>query len=95
MVGRVQEALVDNVYKMTPVQIIGWNSNSHLVYSEGNIASLKGRIVPVPITDARASYQDDDVLRSKTTLSTISSMSSVDKKLEFLVFKQNFLSIVL
>lgn len=51
--------------------------------------------MPVPITDARASYRDDDVLRSKTTLSTISSMSSVDKKLEFLVFKQNFLSIVL
>lgn len=63
MVGRVQEVLAENINKKNPLQIVGRNPHSRLVYFEGNIASLKGRIVPMPITDARASNRDDDVRR--------------------------------
>lgn len=66
--------LVEDVNKKNPLQIVGRNPYSRLVYFECNIASLKGRIVPMPITDARASNRDHDVLRRQTKLSPINSM---------------------
>jgi tRNA-2-methylthio-N6-dimethylallyladenosine synthase len=75
MVGRVQEVLVEDVNKKNSLQIVGRNPYYRLVYFEGNNASLKGRIVPMPITDTRASTRDDDVLRRCTKLSPTISIS--------------------
>ena len=53
-VGRVQEVLVEDVNMKNPLQVVGRNPHSRLVYFEGNFAALKGKIVPVLITEARA-----------------------------------------
>lgn len=53
-VGRVQEVLVEDIDLKNPTQVIGRNPHSRLVYFEGNFSELKGKIVQVLITDAKA-----------------------------------------
>lgn len=53
-VGRVQEVLVEDIDLKNPRQVIGRNSHTRLVYFEGNYSELKGKIVKVLITEAKA-----------------------------------------
>jgi tRNA-2-methylthio-N6-dimethylallyladenosine synthase len=53
-VGRVQDILVEEINPKNPSQLVGRNPHSRLVYFEGNFSDLKGKIVPVLITEARA-----------------------------------------
>lgn len=73
-VGRVQDVLEEGINKKNPLHVVGRNPHSRFCF-EGNIAFLKGRIVLMPITDARASNRDGDVLERKKKLSPINSLS--------------------
>ena len=53
-VGRVQSVLVEDINIKNPLQVYGRNPHSRLVYFEGNIKELKGKIVPVKIVEARS-----------------------------------------
>jgi tRNA-2-methylthio-N6-dimethylallyladenosine synthase len=53
-VGRIQEILVEEINIKNPLQLVGRNEHSRLVYFDGNYNELKGKIVPVLITEARA-----------------------------------------
>eukprot|EP00596_Hydrurales_sp_CCMP1899_P003871 CAMPEP_0119044434 /NCGR_PEP_ID=MMETSP1177-20130426/31420_1 /TAXON_ID=2985 /ORGANISM="Ochromonas sp, Strain CCMP1899" /LENGTH=454 /DNA_ID=CAMNT_0007014527 /DNA_START=628 /DNA_END=1992 /DNA_ORIENTATION=- len=53
-VGRIQEILVEEINVKNPLQLVGRNEHSRLVYFDGNYNELKGKIVPVLITEARA-----------------------------------------
>ena len=52
--NRIQEVLVEEVNLKRPAQVVGRNEHGRLVFFEGNISELKGKIVPVHITEARS-----------------------------------------
>eukprot|EP00595_Chromulina_sp_UTEXLB2642_P002048 CAMPEP_0196763902 /NCGR_PEP_ID=MMETSP1095-20130614/4978_1 /TAXON_ID=96789 ORGANISM="Chromulina nebulosa, Strain UTEXLB2642" /NCGR_SAMPLE_ID=MMETSP1095 /ASSEMBLY_ACC=CAM_ASM_000446 /LENGTH=432 /DNA_ID=CAMNT_0042118123 /DNA_START=165 /DNA_END=1463 /DNA_ORIENTATION=+ len=52
-VGRIQEVLVEDVNIKNPSQVYGRNPHSRIVFFDGSINELKGKIVPVEITAAR------------------------------------------
>jgi len=51
-VGRVESVLVEDVNIKNPSQVVGRNPQSRLVYFDGNLAELRGKIVKVEITEA-------------------------------------------
>ena len=62
--GRIQEVLVEEVNVKRPAQVVGRNEHGRLVFFEGSIGELKGKIVPVKIIEAR-SYSLTGVLCGK------------------------------
>lgn len=52
-VGRVQDVLVEDINPKNVTQVIGRNPHARLVYFAGQFSELKGKIVPVLITEAR------------------------------------------
>ena len=48
------QVLVEDVNLKRPSQIVGRNEHSRLVYFDGDISELRGKIVPVLILEARA-----------------------------------------
>jgi tRNA-2-methylthio-N6-dimethylallyladenosine synthase len=66
-VGRAMPVLVEDVNVRRPTQLVGRNEHSRLVYFEGNYRKLKGKIVKIKITEARAySLTGEIVCESKT-----------------------------
>jgi tRNA-2-methylthio-N6-dimethylallyladenosine synthase len=53
-VGRVQKILVEDVNIKRPSQVVGRNEHSRLVFFDGDYLELKGKLVEVLITEARA-----------------------------------------
>ena len=53
-IGRVQDILVEDINPKNPQQLVGRNEHSRLTYFDGDFSALKGKIVPVLITEARA-----------------------------------------
>jgi tRNA-2-methylthio-N6-dimethylallyladenosine synthase len=52
--GRVQQVLVEDVNIKCPSQLVGRNEHSRLVFFDGDFSELKGKMVNVIITEARA-----------------------------------------
>ena len=52
--GRVLEVLVEEVNTKRPEQVYGRNDQNRLVYLNGDISELKGKIVPVRVVETRA-----------------------------------------
>lgn len=52
--GRVQEVLVEGRSSKDDSLVFGRNPHNRLVYFKGDIAELKGKLVDVIITDAKA-----------------------------------------
>lgn len=52
--GRTEEVLVEAVNPKNSKQVMGRTRSNRLTFFEGDIAVLKGQLVPVHITDARA-----------------------------------------
>jgi tRNA-2-methylthio-N6-dimethylallyladenosine synthase len=52
--GRVEQVLVERESEKFPGQVTGRTRTNKVVYFEGNIASLQGKLVHVKITQARA-----------------------------------------
>ncbi|MFE4106344.1 tRNA (N6-isopentenyl adenosine(37)-C2)-methylthiotransferase MiaB [Almyronema epifaneia] len=52
--GRVEEVLVEERNPKNPAQVMGRTRGNRLTFFEGDIAALKGQIVPVRITEVRA-----------------------------------------
>jgi tRNA-2-methylthio-N6-dimethylallyladenosine synthase len=52
-IGTTQEVLVEDVNMKNPSQVMGRNPHSKLVYFEGNISELRGKMVMVEITAAK------------------------------------------
>jgi len=52
--GRILQVLVEDINIKRPSQVVGRNEHSRLVFFEGDFSSLKGKIVDVEITEARA-----------------------------------------
>jgi tRNA-2-methylthio-N6-dimethylallyladenosine synthase len=52
--GRVEEVLVEAQNEKAPSQVMGRTRSNRLTFFPGNIQTLKGRLVPVLITEARA-----------------------------------------
>lgn len=50
---RTMDVLVEEVNVKRPSQVVGRNPHNRLVFFEGSIEQLKGKIVPVTITEAR------------------------------------------
>ena len=53
-VGRVEDVLVEDVSVKDPRLVWGRIPHGRLIYFPGDIAQLKGRIVPVKVTEAKA-----------------------------------------
>jgi tRNA-2-methylthio-N6-dimethylallyladenosine synthase len=53
-VGCTMDVLVEEVNMKRPSQVVGRNGQNRLVFFDGEIAELKGKIVPVKITEARS-----------------------------------------
>lgn len=52
--GRVEEVLVEDQNPKSPHQVMGRTRGNRLAFFTGDIATLKGQIVPVKITEVRA-----------------------------------------
>lgn len=52
-IGRIQSILIEDVNYKNPRQVIGRNIQSKLVYLEGDISILRGKMVNVEIIDAK------------------------------------------
>ena len=52
--GRVEEVLVEDQNSKDPSQVMGRTRGNRLTFFKGNIAELKGQLVPVKITEIRA-----------------------------------------
>lgn len=51
--GRIEEVLVEDQNPKEPTQVMGRTRGNRLTFFTGNIAELKGQIVPVKITEVR------------------------------------------
>ncbi|BAU44975.1 tRNA (N6-isopentenyl adenosine(37)-C2)-methylthiotransferase MiaB [Leptolyngbya sp. O-77] len=52
--GRVEAVLVEDQNPKDPTQVMGRTRGNRLTYFEGNLEELRGRVVPVEITEVRA-----------------------------------------
>ncbi|HIK37283.1 MAG: tRNA (N6-isopentenyl adenosine(37)-C2)-methylthiotransferase MiaB [Geminocystis sp.] len=52
--GRIEEILVEDVNPKDATQVMGRTRTNRLTFFKGNLKELKGKIVPVRITEARA-----------------------------------------
>jgi len=52
--GRMEEVLVEEQNPKDPTQVMGRTRGNRLTFFTGNIAELKGRLVPVKVTEVRA-----------------------------------------
>jgi len=51
---RTEEVLVEDINPKNPAQVMGRTRGNRLTFFEGNIEQLRGRVVPVKITEVRA-----------------------------------------
>jgi tRNA-2-methylthio-N6-dimethylallyladenosine synthase len=52
--GRIEDVLVEEANPKDPGQVMGRTRGNRLTFFPGQIASLRGRVVPVQITEVRA-----------------------------------------
>jgi tRNA-2-methylthio-N6-dimethylallyladenosine synthase len=52
--GRIEEVLVEEQNTKDPTQVMGRTRGNRLTFFKGNIADLKGQLIPIKITDIRA-----------------------------------------
>jgi tRNA-2-methylthio-N6-dimethylallyladenosine synthase len=53
-VGRIEEVLIEDVNPRDPKQVVGRTRTNRLTFTEGDIDRLRGQMVKIKITDARA-----------------------------------------
>jgi tRNA-2-methylthio-N6-dimethylallyladenosine synthase len=51
---RVESVLVEDRNAKNPAQVLGRTNSNRLTFFDGDIESLRGKVVPVKITDVRA-----------------------------------------
>jgi len=52
--GRIEEVLVEDINPRQPNQVMGRTRGNRLTFFEGDLATLKGKIIPIQITEVRA-----------------------------------------
>ena len=56
MVGRTEEVLIEERNVRIPTQVMGRTTHGYIVYCEGDIESLRGKVVDVKIKDSQTFY---------------------------------------
>jgi tRNA-2-methylthio-N6-dimethylallyladenosine synthase len=61
--NRIEEVLVEDQNPKNPAQVMGRTRGNRLTFFNGDIVTLKGQVVPVKITEARAFSLTGDMLK--------------------------------
>lgn len=66
--GRVEEVLVEDQNPKDPAQVMGRTRSNRLTFAPGNIAELKGKLIKVKITEARAFSLTGQILQEASAV---------------------------